>query len=161
MQRASRSRDLQRQCVTSLLRKKYITRNSKNPHVLSLTPRGKSKLLHMRIQQRSHTWHSEQIQKWDGTWTVCTYDIPEEHRPTRDALRYQLKTFGWFQLQKNMWIYPFSSTDMVEILQEDPVARAHMVVWSGRIQLGSNAKACAFFKLPHTKTSDALSSDTH
>lgn len=42
--------------------------------------------------------------KWDGVWRVVVFDIPEENRRIRNALRLGLKMLEFKQLQKSVWI---------------------------------------------------------
>lgn len=41
-----------------------------------------------------------QNKKWDGLWRVVVFDIPEQNRRVRQALRMGLKTLEFKQLQK-------------------------------------------------------------
>ncbi len=46
--------------------------------------------------------------KWDGKWRVLIFDIPEKIRSKRDFLRNELKDFGFYQLQRSVWVYPYN-----------------------------------------------------
>ena len=54
--------------------------------------------------------------KWDGWWRIIVFDIPEEKRVGRDALRKKLKILGFYSLQKSVFIYPFQCEREIEIL---------------------------------------------
>ena len=45
--------------------------------------------------------------KWDGFWRLIVFDIPETERQGRDAFRKVLQHFGFYSLQKSVFIYPF------------------------------------------------------
>ena len=45
--------------------------------------------------------------KWDGKWRVIIFDIPEKLRGKRDLLRKELNNFGFMQLQRSVWAYPY------------------------------------------------------
>lgn len=45
--------------------------------------------------------------EWDGFWRVIVFDVPETERHGRDALRKILQHFGFYSLQKSVFIYPF------------------------------------------------------
>jgi phenylacetic acid degradation operon negative regulatory protein len=45
---------------------------------------------------------------WDGYWRTVIFDINEKDRKTRDSLRWKLKSFGFRQWQKSVYISPFS-----------------------------------------------------
>ena len=46
--------------------------------------------------------------RWDRRWRVLLYDVPEKQRRQRNRLRHLVRLFGCFQLQKNVWLYPYS-----------------------------------------------------
>ena len=58
-------------------------------------------------------------QKWDGRWRVVIFDVWENTRAKRDRLRYEIKNFGFIQLQRSVWIYPFECFDFIELLKND------------------------------------------
>lgn len=46
------------------------------------------------------------IKSWDGKWRLVTFDVPVSADEKRYQLRRLLKEFGFYQLQKSVWIYP-------------------------------------------------------
>ena len=58
-------------------------------------------------------------QKWDGKWRVFTFDVWEKSRQKRDLLRKEIREFGFIQLQKSVWIYPYECRDFIELLKAD------------------------------------------
>lgn len=46
------------------------------------------------------------IKSWDGKWRLITFDVPISFNKKRYQLRSLLKNFGFYQLQKSVWIYP-------------------------------------------------------
>ena len=44
---------------------------------------------------------------WDGKWRIIIFDVPEKLRGKRDLLRQELIGFGFKQLQKSVWAYPY------------------------------------------------------
>ena len=46
-------------------------------------------------------------EKWDGKWRMIAFDIPEEYRKGRDALRYRFRSGGFYELQKSIFLYPY------------------------------------------------------
>ncbi len=67
-----------------------------------LTPKGKLKLYEYEIEDLT----IPKPQKWDSTWRIITFDIPEEKRVARLALNKKLKNLGFITLQKSVFIYP-------------------------------------------------------
>ena len=57
--------------------------------------------------------------KWDGKWQVVVFDVWEKTRSKRDALRYEIKNFGFIQLQRSVWIYPYECAGFIELLKAD------------------------------------------
>ena len=49
----------------------------------------------------------EEQRKWDGRLYLITYDIPEETRLLRNALRDRLRLMGCGMLQKSVWLTPY------------------------------------------------------
>lgn len=46
--------------------------------------------------------------KWDGIWRVVLFDIPIRFTKGREGLRFKLKEFGFYQMQKSVWVYPYA-----------------------------------------------------
>lgn len=47
-------------------------------------------------------------QKWDGCWRLVIFDIPEDKKAVREALRAKLRHFGFYPLQKSVFVYPYA-----------------------------------------------------
>lgn len=54
--------------------------------------------------------------KWDKKWRVVFFDIPEQERDTRRQLTGKLKQLEFQQLQRSVWIHPFSCREEIEIV---------------------------------------------
>ena len=70
--------------------------------------------------------------KWDGKWRVITFDIKEARKSTRNKIRHTLKTIGFCQLHKSVWIYPYDCEDFITLLKADfKIGRdlLYMIVW--------------------------------
>ena len=52
--------------------------------------------------------------KWDHLWRIVFYDIPEKHKTGRDALTTKLRSLGFFQLQRSVWIHPLPCREVIE-----------------------------------------------
>ena len=74
-----------------------------------LTANGRYKLTKKGIEKLEKIQLREFIrkQKWDGWWRVVIFDITENKRPARDALRRKLRDFGFYPLQRSVFIFPF------------------------------------------------------
>lgn len=57
-------------------------------------------------------------EKWDKRWRLVIFDVPEEQKQARNALRQKLRDLGFVKLQKSVWITPFSCNDEIRFLRE-------------------------------------------
>ncbi|TSC57815.1 MAG: phenylacetic acid degradation operon negative regulatory protein [Parcubacteria group bacterium Greene0416_79] len=55
---------------------------------------------------------------WDRKWRVVIFDIPEDEREARDALRAHLEYMGFYILQRSVFVCPFECRDQIEFLIE-------------------------------------------
>ncbi|MDI6591449.1 MAG: hypothetical protein QME61_00685 [Patescibacteria group bacterium] len=60
----------------------------------------------------------ERPKKWDKKYRLVIFDIPATSRIIRDIFRRKLKEFGFYPLQKSVWIYPFQCKEEIELLRE-------------------------------------------
>jgi len=79
---------------------------------ISLTDKGKRVLLYYQIKEKK-------TQKWDGKWRVVVFDVWENTRSKRNLLRNEIKDFGFIQLQRSVWIYPYECAVFIELLKTD------------------------------------------
>lgn len=59
--------------------------------------------------------------QWDKKWRVIIFDIPAvppSSNMIRDVFRRKLKEFGFCQLQKSTWVYPFECKKEITLLRE-------------------------------------------
>jgi len=59
-----------------------------------------------------------QKEKWDGQWRMVIFDIPEDLRKARDALRSKLKELGFCELQKSVFVFPYECKDEIDFIVE-------------------------------------------
>ncbi|OGI17977.1 MAG: hypothetical protein A3J63_00795 [Candidatus Moranbacteria bacterium RIFCSPHIGHO2_02_FULL_40_12b] len=55
--------------------------------------------------------------KWDKKWRIIIFDIPDEHKIKREALRGKLKELNFFKLQKSVWVCPYEFKREVELIR--------------------------------------------
>lgn len=77
---------------------------------ISLTEKGKRKLLYYQITEKKK-------HKWDGKWRVVVFDVWENVRSKRNLLRNEIRNFGFIQLQRSVWIYPYECGEFIELLK--------------------------------------------
>ena len=54
--------------------------------------------------------------KWDGSWRIVIFDIPQEFRKSRNILRRRLQWWGFRMLQKSVFVLPYACEEEVGIL---------------------------------------------
>jgi len=52
--------------------------------------------------------------RWDGTWTVLTYDVPESQRMVRRRMTRLLHRTGFAMVSKSSWISPYEWRDVFQ-----------------------------------------------
>lgn len=80
---------------------------------ISLTEKGERKLQLYKITEK------KKENKWDGKWRIVTFDVWERARSKRNLLRMEIKEFGFIQLQRSVWIYPYACEEFIELLKTD------------------------------------------
>lgn len=66
--------------------------------------------------------------KWDGKWRIIIFDIPEKLRGKRDFLRQELNHFGFMQLQRSVWGYPYKLPQEFVDLWKDTGIFQHCII---------------------------------
>ncbi len=80
---------------------------------LSLTKLGRLEAL------LTHKTVTHRKKKWDGVWRIVIFDIPNTQGKERNTLRRAVRLFGFHQLQKSVWVYPFNCDDFITLLREN------------------------------------------
>ncbi len=100
--------------IESLLRSGLIkqTHNEGGEKVLEVTKKGKWEiaLRHQRIE-------SSEKKKWDERWRVVVFDVPNTKEKVRKELRRGMKLYGFYMLQKSVWVYPYACDDFILLLK--------------------------------------------
>ena len=103
-------------------------KNKNGYTVARLTANGEKILRLAKI----NNYQIKKPKKWDGKWRVITFDIKEERKSTRNKIRHTLKTIGFRQLHKSVWVYPYDCEDFITLLKADfRIGRdlLYMIVW--------------------------------
>lgn len=79
-----------------------------------ITDKGKKKLLRYNLDNLE----IKKPKKWDGIWRIVTFDIPEEERPARDALRIKLREMGFHKLHKSVFVFPYPCLNEIQFIEE-------------------------------------------
>ena len=87
-----------------LRRRKYIEIfEENNIQKIRITDKGRERLLKLSVADLIISIPK----RWDKKWRLVTFDIPEEYRQGRDALRDVLRKLGFYKLQQSVFIYPY------------------------------------------------------
>lgn len=73
-------------------------------------------------KQKLEEWSIEDLvipvqKRWDGRWRIVAFDISEKRKKAREALRAMLKHFGFFQLQKSIFVHPYPCEAEIHLLK--------------------------------------------
>ncbi|MBI2624547.1 hypothetical protein HYW67_03560 [Candidatus Parcubacteria bacterium] len=77
-----------------------------------MTDRGRQRLVQYRLAELT----PRKPGRWDGQWRMIIFDIPEERRAARAALRARLRQLEFHQLQRSVFITPYPCREAVEFL---------------------------------------------
>ena len=128
-----------RACVNRLARSGILIREEspRKAALYSLSPKGETLANEviakfMRIHAIVESKHS-----WDGTWTLISFDIPENIRNRRDELRVRLREIGFGLLSGGVWIAPGNVSEFVKNLAKSlRVDNRIMISLSNEVILG-------------------------
>lgn len=81
---------------------------------ISLTPEGRKKAKRLNID----SLHIERTRTWDKRWRIIMFDVEEERKATREALRGKLKELGFYPMQKSVWLHAFPCEKELAVLQQ-------------------------------------------
>ena len=119
------------QALYYLKKRKIIKIESINGKTLiRLTESGKKRGLEydverLLIQRQAH---------WDGMWRMVMFDIPEDKKVAREALREKLKDMGFLRFQKSVWIYPYTCDEEIDFLSEYFLVASYVNLITVRIE---------------------------
>lgn len=75
-----------------------------------LTDKGRQRLLHYTTQPQPPR---PKRRRWDRKWRFLLFDYPDQQKTMRNRIRRLAKSFGFYQLQKNVWIYPHREAEQL------------------------------------------------
>lgn len=122
--------------VSQMLKTGYLEKVVKNgkPY-LRISNRG------FQGWQRDFSFLAMRDTPWDGKWRLVIFDLPEERKIRREALRRKLYELGFGQLQKSIYISPFDFVqDMAEFLERQHLLGYAFVLTAKHELMGSAKK---------------------
>lgn len=102
--------------IDRLKRRKLISyRSARDGKIdIELTDAGRKKFLVYAVEEIA----PEIPRRWDNKWRIIFSDIPESHKKARDALRQKFLTWGFYPLQKSVFVYPYPCEDEIAIVRD-------------------------------------------
>lgn len=73
----------------------------------------------LALEQQKARLHDGKKRRWDKSWRVIIFDIPERRRKVRDRLRITMSELGFVRLQDSVWVYPYDCEDLMALLKAD------------------------------------------
>lgn len=106
-------RDLDKK-IKYLKNKKLIEleKQDEENYTIALTEKGREHALIPSLEELS----IPRQEKWDGTWRIVFFDIPESRKWERECFRTRLEKMGCYPLQKSVFASPFPCKREVELL---------------------------------------------
>ena len=100
-------------------------RESPNGEVrMVLKSAGKKLVLHYDIDKIE----IKKQKTWDKKWQMIIFDIPIKKRMASNALSTKLKSMGFYQLQKSIYIHPFPCENEIEFIASVFDIRKHLLI---------------------------------
>ncbi len=96
-----------------LLRKKYLVKDSRG--FVSITPLGKQYLKLAEVRSIGLPKKT----RWDRTWRIVIFDIPESKKKARRYMTNSLRTAGFERVQDSVWAYPHDCEAFVALLRAE------------------------------------------
>lgn len=97
----------------SLKRRGYIKYNRSGELIrIIITDAGKKYLKRLEVNDLELPKNAS----WDGVWHVILFDIPEEKKRIRDALRRKLKELGCIEVQKSVFAWPYNCRKEIQFV---------------------------------------------
>lgn len=84
-----------------------------NGFLVKVTEKGKRKMLKYDLDNLSLNKN-----KWDRKWRIITYDVNENKKEARREFRSLLKKLQFLQLQKSVYLTPFSCENEIEYIRQ-------------------------------------------
>lgn len=79
-----------------------------------LTEAGKKRVLEYQLEEM----RIPKMNRWDHVWRLVMFDIPERYKKARGALREKIREFGFYQLQKSVWVHPYQCRNEIDFITE-------------------------------------------
>ncbi len=133
-----------RKAIRDFYRKNLIDfkKNNDGTQSVVITKKGRKKVEKYKLDNLN----IKKPLKWDKKWRLVVFDIPETKRVARDVFRKKIKSIGFLEMQKSVWIYPYDCEDLIDFIVNFYKINQH-VNYMVIDKLKNDKKIKAFFKL--------------
>jgi len=90
---------------------------------------------------RRRIYHPPRARRWDGSWFLITYSVPESRRRRRDSLRVKLLWLGCGMVTNGLWMTPHDVRREVAAIAAELGLARNVEVFRARHVSGSRERA--------------------
>ncbi len=116
--------------VVSLIRSGLVkeVKHKNGKTMLEVTKRGKWEIFlrHQKIE-------NVKTKTWDKKWRVVVFDVPEEKKKMRIELRRGMVMYGFYMIQKSVWVYPYPCDDFVALLKDHLSLKSEVLYFTANL----------------------------
>ncbi len=100
--------------IESLIKTGLVSKhvNAQGELQLELTQRGKWEAMLRTKKDKGNR------KQWDDKWRFVIFDVPNAKSRLRIELTRGMHMYGFYQLQKSVWVYPYPCDDFVKIIRD-------------------------------------------
>lgn len=104
-----------KQTLKRLAEQKLVEVSSeKGQQVVKITEAGRQKVLRYALDELA----IKKPKNWNGQWHLVSYDVPEDLKSIRNVLNDYFKAWGFYPLQKSVYLHAYPVEEAVEFLRE-------------------------------------------
>lgn len=104
-----------RRAINRLENKKYVKKYKKDGiDTIEITENGRKEVLKYKLDEIK----IKEQKRWDGTWRIIMFDIPEKKKIARDGLTLKLIRMGCAPIQKSVFVTPYECEKEIKFIGE-------------------------------------------
>lgn len=85
--------------------------------------------------------------KWDHTWQIVSFNVPEKIRFARDAFRLKLESLGFGKIQNSLWISCRDNSQKLDQIIDDLSINKYVIYFStGKLSESNEKKIASSFE---------------
>lgn len=107
------------------------------------TKKGKDVIRKIDLEKMS----IEKPTRWDRKWRLVAFDISEERKKGREALRNMLYQLGFYKLQRSIFVHPYPCDIEIDLVRNAFEIRPHEVMIVVAESISQEARLKKFFRL--------------